>query len=102
MLEAVYGQPQPTSHLDPLDELIGTILSQSTTNINSDRAFANLKKRFSTWAQAMRARPATIAEAIKAGGLANVKSVVIKNILIEINARTRKLDLNFLKENCAC
>lgn len=101
MLEAVYGQPQPSPNFDPLEELIGTILSQSTTNINSDRAFASLKKRFPTWEQAMRARPVTIAAAIKAGGLANVKAVVIKNILIEINARTGKLELNFLKQIAA-
>lgn len=98
MLESTYGQPQPSANLNPLDELIGTILSQSTTNINSDRAFTSLKKRFPTWEQARRAQPATIAEAIKAGGLANVKSVVIKNILNEIQDRTGSLTLQFLKE----
>jgi endonuclease III len=34
-LEATYGVPRNDSHEDPLDELIATILSQSTTNINS-------------------------------------------------------------------
>ena len=96
-LEAAYGVPRNTRHDDPLDELIGTILSQSTTNVNSDRAFASLKKRFPDWESARRARPSSIAAAIKSGGLANVKSVVIKNILNDILARRGKLELSFLK-----
>jgi endonuclease III len=97
-LEAVYGIPARCENLDPLDELIATILSQSTTNLNSERAFASLKKRFPQWEQVLRARLATIAGAIKSGGLANVKSVVIKNILNEIKARRGNLDLSFLRE----
>lgn len=96
-LEATYGVPRNDSHEDPLDELINTILSQSTTNINSHRAFASLKARFPDWEQARRARPASIAAAIKSGGLANVKSVVIKNILNDILTRRGNLDLSFLK-----
>lgn len=96
-LEATYGSPRNTNLDDPLDELILTILSQSTTNINSDRAFASLKRRFPNWEMALRARPTSIAAAIKSGGLANVKSVVIKNILMEIKARRGELDLSFLK-----
>lgn len=96
-LEATYGIPRNISHEDPLDELIGTILSQSTTNINSGRAFESLKKKFPDWELARRARPASIAGAIKSGGLANVKSVVIKNVLNDIAARRGNLDLSFLK-----
>ena len=96
-LEAAYGIPLNTRHDDPLDELIGTILSQSTTNVNSDRAYASLKKRFPDWENARRARPSSIATAIKSGGLANVKSVVIKNILNDILARQGNLELSFLK-----
>lgn len=95
-LEAAYGTPSPLQNLDPLDELIATILSQSTTNVNSHRAFASLKKRFPKWEQARRARPETIAAAIKSGGLANVKSVVIKAILEEIQTRRGELSLSFL------
>src|SRR5262249_22997786 len=78
-LEATYGVPPNNHNDDPLDELIITILSQSTTDVNSDRAFESLKRRFPEWEQARRARTSSIAAAIKSGGLANVKSVVIKN-----------------------
>ncbi len=96
-LEAGYGIPENHHQDDPLDELIGTILSQSTTNINSGRAFESLKKRFPAWEAARRARPASIAEAIKSGGLANVKSVVIHRILNQIQKERGTLDLSFLK-----
>jgi len=96
-LEAAYGVPGNSHADDPLDELILTILSQSTTNVNSHRAFASLKRKYPDWESASRARPASIAAAIKSGGLANVKSVVIKNVLNEIKARVGVCDLSFLK-----
>ena len=95
-LEAAYGTPHNDEADDPLDELIVTILSQATTNQNSSRTFASLKSRFKDWEAVRRAKPEKIAEAIKLGGLAQVKSVVIKNLLNEIKARVGKLDLSFL------
>lgn len=96
-LEATYGIPRNLHPDDPLDELILTILSQSTTNINSGRAFASLKARFPDWESVRVARASSIAVAIKSGGLANVKSVIIKTILNDIRSRKGKLDLSFLK-----
>jgi endonuclease-3 len=96
-LEATYGVPINDSRYDPLDELILTILSQSTTDINSRRAFESLKKRFPDWESVRRARPSSIAAAIKSGGLANAKSVVIKNALNRIKSRRGELDLSFLQ-----
>jgi endonuclease-3 len=96
-LEAVYGVPFNDSPYDPLSELILTILSQSTSDINSRRAFENLKRRFPDWDSTRRARPPSIAAAIKSGGLANAKSVTIKNALNEIRKRRGDLDLSFLK-----
>lgn len=95
-LEATYGRPRNDEADDPLDELIRTILSQATTNQNSRRTFANLRSRFKNWEAVRRAQPEQIEEAIKLGGLAQVKSVVIKNLLHEIKARVGKLDLSFL------
>jgi endonuclease III len=95
-LEATYGIPRNTHPDDPLDELILTILSQSTSDINSQRAFDSLKRRFRDWESVRRARPASIAAAIKSGGLANTKSVVIKNVLNQILVQRGKLDLSFL------
>jgi endonuclease-3 len=96
-LEAVYGAPKPERGLDPLDVLIETILSQSTTNANSSRAFESLKKRFPSWEPARRARVTSIETAIRSGGLARQKSIRIKQLLNEIHKRRGSLDLSFLK-----
>ncbi len=95
-LEATYGIPRNTNPQDPLDELIGTILSQSTSDVNSHRAFENLKSRFPDWESVRRARTASIVSAIRSGGLANAKSIVIKSVLDEIKNRRGELSLSFL------
>src|SRR5215470_17095953 len=80
-LEAAYGVPVNDSPYDPLSELILTILSQSTTDINSRRAFENLKRRFPDWESARRAHATSIGDTNKPGGLAKDKSMVIKRAL---------------------
>jgi endonuclease-3 len=97
-LKATYGVPKPEPALDPLDVLIETILSQSTSNVNSARAFQNLKRRFPTWDSARRARVSSIEAAIRSGGLAGQKSVRIKQLLNEIQKRRGSLDLSFLNK----
>ena len=37
--------------IDPLDELINTILSQNTNDLNRDRAYRALRAKFPTWAE---------------------------------------------------
>ncbi len=97
-LERVYGVPQNRHLSDPLDMLIHVILSQATTDINSRRTFAALKKRFPTWDRALRARESTIAGTIRSGGLANQKAAVIKSVLRQIKADRDALDLSFLHD----
>lgn len=96
-LKAVYGVPNPQRGLDPLDVLIETILSQSTSNANSSRAFDTLKRRFPNWDRARRARVTSIEAAIRSGGLAKQKSARIRELLNEIHKRQGSLDLSFLK-----
>jgi len=83
---------------DPLDMLVGIILSQATSDINSHRTFAALKRRFPNWEAALRARESTIAATIQAGGLARQKAAVIKGLLRQIKAERGALDLSFLHE----
>ena len=96
ILERVFGIPELDPPSDPLDMLIGVILSQATTNANSDRTYAALKKKFPTWEQAERAREKTIADTIRLGGLADQKAKVIKDLLRQLKAERGKLDLSFL------
>jgi endonuclease-3 len=95
-LERTYGVPVNKHPRDPLDMLVQIILSQATSDTNSDRTFAALKKRFPTWEAALRARTSTIADEIRSGGLANQKAKVIKELLKQIKAAHGTLDLGFL------
>jgi len=95
-LERTYGVPENNRASDPLDMLIKIILSQATSDTNSHRTFAALKKRFLTWDAALRARTETIAETIRSGGLANQKAAVIKDVLRQIKKEHGTLDLAFL------
>src|SRR5947199_2256574 len=82
-LKAVYGVPECERGLDPLDVLIETILSQSTTNANSHRAFASLKQKFPTWEAERRGRVTSIEAAIRSGGVARRKAVGVKHLFNE-------------------
>jgi endonuclease-3 len=99
LLVGVYGDRRWRRHAEPIDELIATVLSQHTNDINRDRAFEQLKKRFPSWEQVLRAPVRSIASAIKPAGLSNQKAPRIKAILQRIaEANDGNLSLEFLKE----
>ncbi len=97
-LLALYGQPTWRAPLPILDELISTILSQNTNDINRDRAFTQLKNRFKTWEEVRDAEPAEVIAAIRSAGLANQKGSRIQSILRAITQERGSLDVDFLKE----
>ena len=98
LLSKEYGSITWRSRTDPLSELIMTILSQNTSDHNSRRAFDSLLSRFGSWEAVAGGRVEDIAEAIKLGGLAQVKAPRIKKILEQIQAQRGSLDLKFLKK----
>ena len=83
---------------DPLDELVGTILSQNTSDRNSEAAFLSLRSAFSDWESVIAASPAEIADAIRPGGLHRIKARRILDTLYAIKDRTGRLDLNWLRD----
>jgi endonuclease-3 len=93
-----YGYPQWRTPLPPLDELVSTILSQNTNDINRDRAFNSLTGRFPTWEAVRDAPEADVVDAVRVAGLANQKGPRIQTVLREITERTGGLDLGFLKD----
>jgi endonuclease-3 len=96
-LEDRFGRPRRGRRLEPLDELVLTILSQHTNDLNRDRAYASLRRRFPRWEQVLRARLSLIEEAIRVGGLAKTKSRVIRAVLGEIRRDHGRLDLSVLE-----
>lgn len=97
-LERAYGVPENKRSSNPLDMLIKIVLSQATSDTNSHRTFAALKKKFPTWDEALRARTSQIAATIREGGLANQKAAVIKDLLKQIKQEHGTLDLSFLHD----
>ena len=84
-LRELYGRPYAPPHGQGLDELILTVLSQSTNDRNRDVAYLRLRDRFEDW-EAVRDAPVDeIEEAIRPGGISKVKSVRIQAILRELD-----------------
>ncbi len=82
--------------LPVIDELVATVLSQHTSDVNSERAFAQLKTRFPSWQQVAEAPADEVAHAIRSGGIANQKARRIQQILTAIEEREGSLDLSRL------
>lgn len=98
LLEEAYGPLTWEPRLDPISELVFTILSQNTSDVNAEKAFRNLRQRFPSWEAVAQARPGDIAQAIWIGGLGHTKAPRINAILRGILERRRFLDLFFLKD----
>lgn len=112
-LREVYGIPRMAPHARPLDELVLTVLSQSTNDRNRDVAFLRLRERFARGGgegglqykidyEAMLAAPVSeVEEAIRPGGISKVKSARIQAILAAIRASahdpTHPLSLEWMR-----
>jgi endonuclease III len=77
-----YGDRVRTPYFEGLlDGLVHTILSQNTSDVNSHRAFRQLKEKFPEWEDAAEAGTGEIEEAIRSGGISRVKAERIKALL---------------------
>ena len=96
LLEA-YGDPRWRHPLPPVSELVSTILSQNTNDVNRDHAFKALRAAFPSWEAVRDAQPAAVVEAIRPAGLANQKGPRIQAVLQAITQERGRLDLRFLR-----
>ena len=81
-----------------LDSLVGTILSQNTTDATSAVAFANLKRAFPTWEAVRVADPRPVEAAVKCGGLAEIKVRRIQVILNTLHEERGAACMEYLRE----
>lgn len=93
-----YGELEWRPTIDPLSELVLTILSQHTSDINRDRAFAEMRRRYTTWEEVRDAPTHELADALRSGGLANQKAPRIQEVLRLIGEERGALNLDFLME----
>jgi endonuclease III len=97
-LRASQGAFVPKPVLPIIDEIVATVLSQHTSDINSERAFAQLKDRFPSWEEVADAPADQVAGAIRCGGIADQKARRIQQILAAIEEREGRLDLSRLHD----
>ena len=91
-----YGEPAPKERRDPLSELVVTILSQNTADVNTARAYRALRERFSSWEEVLAAPVDELEDAIRVAGLANTKAPRIHRILADLHEERGSLNLGFL------
>jgi endonuclease-3 len=97
LIEA-YGEPRWRPHMDAISELVSTILSQNTNDVNRDRAFQQLRERLPTWEAVRDADVEDVKDAIRTAGLANHKGPAIVRALKHITEQRGDLSLEFLRD----
>jgi endonuclease-3 len=98
LLSGIYGSIPWKPRYNAAEELVYTILSQHTSDINSERAFHNLLAVFSDLNHIADADVDDIEVAIRRGGLSKTKAPRIKSVLNEIRKSLGSFDLSFLAE----
>lgn len=96
LLASVYGEVEQRRRLDPTSELVWTILSQHTSDLNAGRAFDALVARYSDWQRVVDAPVLELTEVIRMGGLARQKAPRIQEVLRSVHARTGGYAIDFL------
>ncbi|MSP78148.1 MAG: endonuclease III [Dehalococcoidia bacterium] len=98
LLRSQQGELEWARRYEPVDELMITILSQHTSDLNAERAYKALKAEFHSWDTAADADTVTIERAIRTAGLSKQKAPRIREVLRTIRERRGVLDLEFLKD----
>ena len=93
-----YGEPAWRDRKPPVDELVSTILSQNTNDLNRDRAYLRLRERFPTWEAVRDAKPSQVVRAIRVAGIANQKGPRIQAALRAITDERGQIELEFLRK----
>ncbi len=95
----VYGCPIPYFHsLDPVSELVSSLLSHRTRNAESGRAFKALRARFRDWEAVIDADVPEIEAAIAGVTWPELKAPRIRDVLRALRDRCGGLDLAFLAD----
>jgi endonuclease III len=93
----VYGCPIAYFHdLDPLSELVSSLLSHRTRNADSGRAFKALRKRWPGWDGVRDAPPAEVEETIAGVTWPEQKAPRIQAVLRRLTELRGELSLDFL------
>jgi len=98
LLAGALGEVQHRPRLDGISELVWTILSQHTSDLNAGRAYDALTAKFPTWQEVVEVPTDLLVEVIRHGGLAKQKAPRIQEVLSEVKRRAGDFDISFLAE----
>jgi endonuclease-3 len=94
---AEYGCPIGYFHgLDPLSELISSLLSHRTKNADSSLAFRRLRERFVSWEQVLEAPLEEVQEAVSPCTWPEQKAPRVQQVLAAVQKERGELDENTL------
>ncbi len=97
-LTAHYGSRHWRPGRKGLEELVLTILSQSTTDRNSGRAYITLRQQYPSWQDVAEATTAEVEAAIRVAGLANDKAQRIITVLTHPDVQAHGFSIDFLSD----
>ncbi len=97
-LAGVYGERLNKRRLDPVAQLVSTIISQNTNDRLRDQAYSTLRQRFASWEEVRDADESEVAAAIRIAGLSQQKAPNIQAALRHISDERGELSLAFLQE----
>ena len=97
LLEA-YGVPDWRPDFEPMDELVLTILSANTSDINSGRAFERLKDFYPDWSTVLAAPLDELTDVIRPAGMGPTKAPRIQAALQRVLDERGAFDISFLAD----
>lgn len=92
-LVAMYGRKVAAPHGDAVGEMVHIILTQNTSDANSDRTFAALRAAYPAWEQLADADVDDVEQVIRMGGLARIKAARIVDALARLRAERGAITL---------
>jgi endonuclease-3 len=98
LLAERYGFPTWRQHHPPVDELVDTILSQNTSDVNRDKGFDQLRARFPTWEAVRDAPVEDVIDAVRPAGLADTKGPRIQQVLRQITEECGSINIDCLAD----
>jgi endonuclease-3 len=98
VLRERYGERPAKRFGDGVSVLVGTILSQNTSNANSSAGYRQLRRRFASWDEVADAPTEEVERHIRVSGLSNIKAPRIQTILRAIRTERGRINLQFLAD----
>ena len=89
ILEATYQSKDSENFSDVLAETVHTLLSKRTQEVVYQRVYRDLRRRFPTWAQLLRARSATMERVLRPADFGKQRATQLRELLRKVDGANR-------------